>query len=117
MPQAPQSSPYRRAESDIQLAIPSTHASAEWEVVLMKRKMILIVLASMMLTGCKQYVEEDNIDKNNKTNVSSEADDKASDNRYMSLTEIQKSKDEVMQDAYDGKWSNLKFEKFNPDIA
>ena len=117
MPQAPQSSPYRRAESDIQLAIPPTHASAEWEVVLMKRKLILIVLASMMLTGCKQYVEEDNIDKNNKTNVSSEADDEASDNRYMSLTEIQKSKDEVMQDAYDGKWSNLKFDKFNPEIA
>ena len=34
-----------------------------------------IVLASMMLTGCKQYVEEDNIDKNNKTNVSSEVGD------------------------------------------
>ena len=29
----------------------------------------------MMLTGCKQYVEEDNIDKNNKTNVSSEVGD------------------------------------------
>ena len=117
VPQAPQSSPYRRAESDIQLAIPSTHASAEWEVVLMKRKLILIVLASMMLTGCKQYVEEDNIDKNNKTNVSSEPGDEASDNIYMSLTDIKESKDKVMQAAYDGKWSNLKFDKISPEIA
>ena len=83
----------------------------------MKRKLLLIVLASMMLTGCKQYVEEDNIDKNNKTNVSSEAGDEVSDNRFMSLTDIQKSKDEVMQEAYDGKWSNLKFDKINPEIA
>ena len=80
----------------------------------MKRKLILIVLASMMLTGCKQYVEEDNVDK---SNISSEVNNETSDNRYMSLTDIKESKDKVMQAAYDGKWSNLKFDKISPEIA
>ncbi len=83
----------------------------------MKRTLILIVLVSMMLTSCKQYVEEDNIEKENKTNVSSEACNKTSDNRYMSLTDIKESKDKVMQEAYSGKWSNLKFDKISPEIA
>lgn len=80
----------------------------------MKRKIIVMFVCCMLtLSACQNYVNEDETYNNvqNKTKV----DEITS--KYASLSEIRESKDEVMEQAYNGKWSNLHFERFDPYLS
>ena len=73
----------------------------------MKRKILLLFWGTLLtLSACQSYVNEDETYNNiqNKTKV----DEITS--KYASLSEIRESKDEVMEQAYNGKWNNLHFE-------
>ena len=79
----------------------------------MKRKIIIILTYCLMtLSACQSYINEDETYNNiqNETKV----DDITS--KYASLSEIRESKDEVMEQAYNGKWNNLHFEQFEPYV-
>ena len=79
----------------------------------MKRK-ILLLLCGMMLTlsGCQSYVNED------ETYSTIQNETKTDDitSKYASLPEIRASKEEVMEQEYNGKWNNLHFEQFEPYV-
>ena len=75
----------------------------------MKRKIIIILTYCLMtLSACQSYINED--ETYNNIQNETKADDITS--KYASLSEIRESKDEVMEQAYNGKWNNLHFEQF-----
>ena len=80
----------------------------------MKRKIfILFICCILMLSACQSYVNED--ETYNNIQNETKADDITS--HYASLPEIRESKEEVMEQAYNGKWNNLHFEQFDPYIS
>ena len=80
----------------------------------MKRKIIVMFVCCMlMLSACQSYVNED--ETYNNIQNETKADDITS--QYASLSEIRESKDEVMEQAYNGKWGNLHFERFDPYLS
>ena len=79
----------------------------------MKRKIfITFTYCMLLLSACQTYVNEDEI--YNTVQNETKTDDITSN--YASLSEIRDSKDEVMEQAYNGKWNNLHFEHFDPYV-
>ena len=79
----------------------------------MRRNLFFILIFGMlMLSSCQSYVNEDETysTKQNETKTDSIT------SKYASLPEIRESKDEVMEQAYNGKWNNLHFNQFEPYI-
>ena len=60
VPQAPQSSPYRRAEFDIQLAIPPTHSVCGMEICMKKIFFILVGVIAVIIS-CKRFNNTEDI--------------------------------------------------------
>ena len=80
----------------------------------MKKMYVKIFIFSVLiLTGCQKYVNEDKTYNNIQNEI--KTDDITS--KYASLPEIRESKEEVMEQAYNGKWNNLHFEQFDPYIS
>ena len=79
----------------------------------MKRKILLLFCGTLlMLSACRTYVNED------ETYSTIQNETKTDDitSKYASLTEIKESKEEVMEQAFNGKWNNLHFEQFEPYV-
>lgn len=75
----------------------------------MKRKtFILVIFCALMLVACQSYVNED--ETYNNVQNETKTDDITS--KYASLSEIRVSKEEVMEQAYNGRWNNLHFNQF-----
>ena len=79
----------------------------------MKRKIIVMFVCCMLiLSACQSYVNEDET----YNNVHNEAKIDDITSNYTTLPEIRDSKDEVMKQAYNGKWNNLHFNQFEPYV-
>ena len=79
----------------------------------MKRRILLLFCGMVLiLSGCQSYVNED------ETYSTIQNETKTDDitSKYASLPEIRASKEEVMEQAYNGKWNNLHFEQFEPYV-